>query len=330
MKIMMFSVRDDELPWVKQWQDAHPKVTVTSCSEALNEETLAQTHGYDAVSLLQHNQIPQAILKQLAANGVKILALRSTGYENIDFKVTAKYHLAVSNVPAYSPRAVAELVLTQAMRLIRHVGILEAREQQGNFTWQGLEAKEIPQLTIGIIGTGQIGLMVAKLFKALGANIIGYDLYPQANVSEILTYEDLATVIAKADLLTLHTQLTPQTADLINRQQLQRMKRSAYLINMARGEIVNTADLIWALKNQEIAGAALDTFSGETGIFGENLSNGYEAPLLKELLSLPNVSITPHVAFYTQPAVKNMVTISLDDCAQFIQGREISHLVFEK
>lgn len=330
MKIFMFSIRNDELSWIKDWEQDHPEISIKICKDPLDEKTVDQTQGYDAVSLLQHNRISEEILQKLSLNGVKIIALRTTGYENIDFNLTEKYHLAVSNVAAYSPRAIAELVLTQSLRLVRHVGILEAQEKQGNFTWQGLEALEIRQLTVGIIGTGQIGMTVAKLFKALGARIIGYDLYPRKNVSDILEYESLDTVIQKADILTLHTQLTPETKGLINLQRLKEMKKTAFLINMARGEIVNTADLITALKNQEIAGAALDTIEGETGIFGEDLSSGYEAPLLKELLSLPNVSITPHVAFYTQPAVKNMIIISLNTCEQFLKGNKVENLVFPR
>lgn len=323
----MFGTRQDEIEWAEKWGKEN-QVEITTRPELLTENTVDDVKGYDGISVLQQAPIDSEVIYQkLADFGIKIISLRSTGYDTVNLALAKKYHLAVSNVPGYSTRSIGELVLTQAMHLLRHIGIVEDRESRGDFSFEGLESKEIHQLTVGVIGVGRIGMTVASLFKALGSEVIGYDPYKKPNPEDPVKYVSYDELIKNADIITVHMQLTDDTKHMIDQNTFKQMKNSALFLNMARGGIVNTKDLIEALKNHEIAGAAIDTIEDEAGIFGVDRQNGYDNPMLKELIEMPNVSVTPHIAFYTEPAVQNMVEYCLEDSYKFLKGEGVDHLV---
>jgi D-lactate dehydrogenase len=277
----------------------------------------------------QHGAIPdEMVYQKLKAFGIKQLTLRITGYDIVNLDAATANGLVVTNVPAYSPRSVSELVLAQVMRLIRHLGEASAREAKDDYSWAGLEAPEIHNLTVGIIGAGKIGSAVARIFRALGATVIVSDPVKRPELADTVSYVDLNTLLTTSDVVTVHTPLDGVTTHLIDADALRKMKPTAYLINAARGPIVDTEALIKALNDHTIAGAALDTIEGEAGIFGEDRSQTLvDNQALETLKALPNVEISPHIGFYTDAAVKNMIDISLDDVKTILEGGKSAHQV---
>ncbi|WP_208559551.1 D-2-hydroxyacid dehydrogenase [Marinilactibacillus kalidii] len=313
MKIIMFSVREDEKPAVKAWEERNG-VEITTIAEPLTTETVNLVKGYTGICLQQRVDIvDEEIYRRLSGFGIKQIALRTAGYDIIDLPLAKKYDLKVTNVPAYSPTSVAELVVMQALRLIRNNPIVEDQMAQGDFRWGGMIAKEINTLTVGIIGAGKIGGTTARLFKALGASVIAYDPIVKDELKDVLTYEpNQQSVLEKSDIVSIHVPLNESTNQLINSEAFTQMKPDAYLINAARGPIVDNSALIVALEQNEIAGAALDTLPNEQAFFNVDLRN---QPLpdenLNALMKMNNVVITPHIGFYTTVAVQNMVDSSL-------------------
>ncbi|WLV77247.1 D-2-hydroxyacid dehydrogenase [Lacticaseibacillus parahuelsenbergensis] len=320
-KILMYSVRPDEQAAIDDWVAAN-HIEVDTNTVELDPKTVDLAKGYDGVVIQQHAAIPDEVVYQkLKAFGIKQLALRITGYDIVNLDAATANGLAVTNVPAYSPRSVSELVLAQVMRLIRHLGKASAREAKDDYSWGGLEAAEIHNLTVGIIDAGKIGSAVARIFRALGSTVIVSDPVTRPELADTVSYVDLDTLLTTADIVTVHTPLDAITTHLIDADALKKMKSTAYFINAARGPIVDTEALIQALKHHEIAGAALDTIEGEAGIFGVDRSQTLvDNPALETLEAMPNVEVTPHIGFYTDAAVKNMVDISLDDVKLILEG----------
>lgn len=314
MKIIMFSVREDEQDAVKEWEERND-ISVTTVSEDLSVENIDLVEGFDGLSIQQVTELhDEGIYKKLSEFKIRQISLRTAGYDIIDTEMAKKHKLTITNVPAYSPRSVAELVLTQTMRLIRHFPALEAHMSHGDFRWRGLVAREIHTLTIGIIGAGKIGSTAARLFHALGAKVIAYDPVRREELEDILTYkESQKDVLEIADVVSLHVPLDSSTVHLIDAEALSQMKPDAYLINAARGPVLDTQALIKALEASELAGAALDTLTHEQEVFNQDLRTQELPDDLKQLMVMKNVLITPHIGFYTTEAVRNMVDIGLDN-----------------
>ena len=324
----MYSVRDDEAAAIQDWATKN-KVQVDTNALEFHPDTAALAKGYDGLVIQQRSAIgddPQ-VYQQLADYGLKQLTSRTAGVDTIDIPAAKAAGLTVTNVPAYSPNSVAEMAVTQTMRLIRNLEIFDSRISQQNFQWAGLQAREIRSLTVGIIGAGRIGGTVAHLFKGLGANVIAYDVVKRPELTDVLTYVDTKEeLLQQADVVTLHVDLNATSKALIDAAALKQMKSDAFIINASRGPVIVTADLVAALKAGEIAGAALDTVEGEEYLFNQDHSGEVlQDPLVAQLMQMPNVIITPHVGFYTNLAVKNMVDISLDDVMTILNGGTTDH-----
>ncbi len=330
MKILMYNVRPDEQKpldgWVKQ-----NGVQVDTNSVPLNADTVDLAKGYDGIVIQQHGPVSDpTIYKKLHSFGIKQITLRITGDEIIDLDQAKQNDLVVTNVPAYSPRSVSELVLADVMSLLRHIGEVGEREKHGDFSWKGVEAREIHTLTVGIIGAGKIGSAVARIFKALGATVIAADPIHRPELNDTLTYVDHETVFKTADIVTMHTPLTDETNQMINADVFKQMKPSAIFINASRGQVVDTGALVRALETQEISASAIDTFEGENTIIGQDLTGKpIDNDNLKKLLAMPNVNVTPHIGFYTEVAVQNMVEIALNDVVTILNGQKSPHEVGE-
>lgn len=326
-KVLLYDIMDDEAAVIKEWIKTHPDVEVHSNKVTLNPDTVDLAKGYDGISTEQDNLIDNPIVYQkLHEFGIKQITLRITGYDTIDLDLATQYQLKVTNVPAYSPRSVSEMVLTQVMWLLRHLNVAQSRMHAYNFTWDGLQAREIHDLTVGIIGAGKIGSEVARIFKALGATVIAADPIHRPELNSVLKYVDHETVYKEADIITTHTPLLKSTYHLFNESVFKQMKSSAIFINTSRGAVVDTPALIAALKNHEITAAGLDTIEGEANIFSGDFSETpFENDYLKTVLELPNAIITPHIGFYTDNAIRNMVEISMKDMLTIIDGNTSEH-----
>ncbi|MBD5807387.1 D-2-hydroxyacid dehydrogenase [Limosilactobacillus walteri] len=322
MKLIIYSVREAEKPYITAWakKTGHEVKMVT---EPLNDKTVELARNYDGISIQQTTKLGNAKLyAELAAMGIKQLSTRTVGVDMIDLDACKANKIVVTNVPVYSPRAIAEMGVTQAMYLLRRIGEFRERMDHGDFRWSDdLISDEIYNLTVGIVGLGNIGSATARIYKALGARVLAYDPFYNVEDEPYVEYTDFESVVKNADILTLHTPLLPSTENMIAAPQFKMMKNNAYLINMARGGLVNTSDLIIALEKHEIAGAGLDTLADETTFFSKKVSPDEVPGDYKRLVAMPNVLITPHIAFLTQTSIRNMVEISLSDVVSVVEGK---------
>lgn len=330
MKIAMYNVAPIEVDHINEWV-AKNHVEVVTTDKPLTAETVSLAEGCTSVSLKPLGPIAEEeVYKKLHEYGVKCIGLRIVGFNTINFDYTKKYDLLVTNVPVYSPRAIAEMTVTQAMYLLRKIGIFKYRmDHDHDFTWPAdMISNEIYNLTVGLIGVGHIGSAVAQIFSAMGAKVIAYDVAYNPEFEPFLTYTDFDTVLKEADIISLHTPLFPSTEKMIGEAQFKEMKNSAYLINCARGELVDTEALIKALQSGKIAGAGLDTLAGESSYFSHKGISDDEIPEdFKTLSKMPNVVITPHAAFYTTTSIRNMVQMCLDDQVKIANGQRVRTIV---
>lgn len=322
MKIIMYGVKDTEMPYIEDWK-AKTGNELKIVNKALGDDNVNLAQGFDGVSVQQTESLGSpAVYKQLADFGIKVLGVRTAGYDMVDLDAAKQNGITITRVSVYSPRAIAEMGVTQAMYLNRKIGLLGERMlKEHDFSWSpDMESSEIYNKTIGLIGCGNIGGATAEIYSALGAKVIAYDPFYDPALEAFLTYTDMDTVLRESDILSLHTPLLPSTANMINADSLKKMKKSAILINMARGGLVDTQALIKALQNGEIAGAGLDTLADETTYFSKKVSADQVPEDFKTLMAMPNVVVTPHVAFFTDTAVRNMVQISLNDVVTVANG----------
>lgn len=327
-KILMTSVRDDEQAAIKQFAQEHDVEIITT--PKLIDDAVDLTAGVDGLVIQQRSPVDPAVYPQLKANGLKQIATRTVGFDMVDVQAAHDNGLTVTNVPAYSPRSVAEHALMQIFRLLRKSYRFDAQVAQNDFRWFSDEqALEIHTATIGIIGVGRIGGTLAKLLKALGARVLGFDVKPREEMRGIVEYVSKEDLLRQSDVVSLHVDLNPTSTGLIAAPDLALMKPTAGLVNASRGPVVVTADLVAALKDHQLAAAALDTFEGENEVvMTDRREKGLaDVPLVEELHAMDNVILTPHIAFFTNLAVKNMVDFALEDVLLILAGKHSPHEV---
>lgn len=295
----------------------------------LNAETAGTAAGCDAVCVFVNDRIDRACLQELAAGGVRHVALRCAGFNNVDVAAATELGITVTRVPAYSPHAVAEHAVALLLTLNRHIHRAHNRVREQNFSLAGLVGFDIHGKTIGIVGTGKIGRVAAQIFRGFGARVLGYDPCRDEAwaVEHGVDYADLETVLHESDVLSLHLPLTAETFHLIDHDTLARMKPGAFLINTSRGKLVETTALIAALKSGHLGGVALDVYEEEEGIFFEDYSDRVlPDDELSRLLTFPNVLITSHQAFLTREALSEIARVTttnlcrLDPDVDFLDG----------
>ncbi|WP_407366720.1 D-2-hydroxyacid dehydrogenase [Limosilactobacillus vaginalis] len=328
MKLIMFGVDDKEVPYAKEWATKTGN-EVKLVRKQLTTSTIDLVEGFDGISVLQTSKIDDpAIYTKLKQFGIKQLSTRTAGFDMFDLELAKKNGLKITNVSIYSPRAIAEMGLTHAMYLLRRIGEFKERMvNDADFRWsKDLVSNEIYNQTVAIVGLGHIGGATAQIYKALGARVIAVTRETSVVYAPYVdAFVDLETALKEADIITLHVPLTSSTENMFAAPQFKQMKNNAILINMARGQVVNTNDLIAALKNHEIAGAGLDTLGDETTYFSKKVSPADVPADFKELVAMPNVVVTPHVAFMTTTAVRNMVQVSLNDIAAIVKGKNVKN-----
>ena len=300
------------------------KVEIDWTEEGLSLDNVDKTKDYDAITIQQHGNLEgEDLYKRLAENGIKQISLRSTGYEIIDLDLANKYNLKITNVSGYSPRSVSELVLADTMALLRRLKDYSKREERNDFSWTGGQAREIHNLTVGVIGAGTIGSASARIFRALGARVLAYDPVQRTDLADTVEYVDVNRLLSESDVVTIHTPLTPEMDRFMNFDRFKKMKNDAIFINASRGGVVDTDALVAALEAGEIGAAGIDVFDGEAGITSVDLGDkGYDNDNLKALIAMDNVIVTPHIAFFTDIAVYNMALFSTRDAIKIVNGEE--------
>ncbi len=290
----------------------------------LSSETAASAAGAQAVCVFVNDRLDAACLQRLKETGVRLVALRCAGFNNVDLAAARALGLAVTRVPAYSPHAVAEHTLALLLALNRKIHRAYNRVREHNFSLSGLVGFDLFGKTVGVIGTGKIGKIAAGIFRGFGTEVVAYDPFPSPEwaAGAGVRYGDLDTVLASSHIVSLHLPLTPQSRYLIDAAAFARMRPGAYLINTSRGKLVDTTALIEALKSGRLGGVALDVYDEEEGIFFEDHSGEIlQDDELSRLLTYPNVLITAHQAFLTEEALGEIARVTTANLAALADGR---------
>lgn len=321
MKVIAFACRPDEQVGFDRFTK-ELNIDVTYVKESLSPQNVHLCEGFEAVTILGNCNAKREVLEQLKALGVKYLASRSAGYNNIDVEAAKELGIRISNA-TYSPNCVADFAVMLALMVNRRVGDALKRHQAHDYSLPGLMGQELRNQTVGVIGTGRIGQSVVKNFSGFGCKILGYDLYENAEMKSYLEYVDLDTLLKQSDIITLHTPLFESNYHLINKESIAKMKDGVKIINTARGELIQTDDLIEGLKSGKIGGAGLDVLESELGIFHSDCRlSGVKNDHLAILNQLQNVVMTSHFAFYTDQAVIDMVECGLRSLYDFMTTNE--------
>ena len=285
----------------------------------LNPNNVVLTQDTDVVCIFVNDTADAAVIDAMVDNGVKLLALRCAGFNNVDLKA-AKGKLPVVRVPAYSPYAVAEYSLALMLSLNRKIHRAYWRTRDGNFSLNGLMGFDMHGKTIGIIGTGKIARILIRLLKGFGMRILAYDLYPDMKFAgeEGISYVSLDELYRESDIISLHCPLTDQTKYMIDKDSIDKMKEGVMIINTGRGQLINTNDLIEGQKEKKIAAAGLDVYEEEGEYFYEDKSDKIiDDDVLARLLSFNNVIVTSHQAFFTKEALHNIAETTLQNIEDF-------------
>ena len=291
----------------------------------LTPDTVALTSGFDAVCVFVNDIVDAPIIHALAENNVRLLALRSAGYNNVDLKTCYK-KLHVVRVPAYSPYAVAEHAIALMLSLNRKTHKAYFRTRDNNFAINGLLGFDMHGKTAGIIGTGKIGKITMGILRGFGMNVLAFDVYPDDEFAKSIgaQYVDLDTLYQKSDIISLHCPLTPENVHMINVDSISRMKDGVMIINTGRGKLINTRDLIQGLKSRKIGSAGLDVYEEEGDYFFEDFSaETISDDVLARLLTFPNVLVTSHQAFFTREALDNIAETTLDNIRLFFTENQL-------
>ena len=295
----------------------------------LTAETAPLAEGFPAVCIFVHDVVDRAVLEFLAREGVRLIALRAAGFNNVDVPAAAELGIAVCRVPAYSPYAVAEHAVALILALDRRTHRAFNRVREGNFALDGLLGFDLHGRTVGIVGTGRIGAVFARIMAGFGCRLLASDPYVNDEVVAAgATYVPLEELFAAADIIALHAPLTPETHHLIGRDTLRRMKRGVMLINTSRGGLIDTEAVIEALKDGTIGYLGLDVYEEEVALFFEDLSQEIlQDDVFARLLTFPNVLVTAHQAFFTEDALQRIAQTTVENITEFARDGRPIHAV---
>jgi D-lactate dehydrogenase len=285
----------------------------------LSEETAGLAAGFEAACVFVNDQVNAAVIATLRSLGVRLIALRCAGYNNVDLAAATKHGITVVRVPAYSPYAVAEHAIALMLALNRKVHRAYNRVREGNFALDGLVGFDMHGKTVGVIGTGQIGTVVAQILTGFGCPTLAFDPFPNATCRSVgVRYVELNELFAQSDIITLHCPLTPENKYIVSDPAIAKMKKGVMLINTSRGALLDTLAIIQGLKSGKIGYVGLDVYEEEERIFFEDRSGLILSDdVFARLLTFPNVIITGHQAFFTREALLNIAATTIDNITRF-------------
>lgn len=306
------------------------RLDLTFFEPRLTVETAGLAKGFDVACSFVNDRIDEPALEVLKDGGIRLLALRSAGYNHVDLVAAERLGIPVVRVPEYSPHSVAEHAVALALSLNRKIHRAWARVREWNFSLEGLVGFDVYGKTVGLVGVGRIGHVAARIFHGFGCQILAYDLQRDpALVDEAgVQYVDLDELYRRSDIVSLHVPLTPSTYHLIDEAALSSMKPGALLINTGRGALIDSRALIDSLKKGHLGGAGLDVYEEEEGVFFQDLSDKVlQDDVLARLLTFPNVLVTAHQAFLTREALANIATVTLGNVVAFQRGEPLANEV---
>lgn len=311
-------------------ENEHFGFTLKFFEERLRPNTVDLAKGYNVVCVFVNDALPDEVIKGLRRLGVKMIALRCAGYNNVALPMAEALGISVCNVPQYSPHAVAEHAMAMLLTLNRKIHKAYNRVRDSDFSLVGLVGFDLHGKVVGVIGTGRIGRCFAQIALGFGCKVHCFDIHPDqswAAAQQDVTYMSLDDVLATSDVISLHSPLLPSTHHMINEESIAKMKPGVVLINTSRGGLVDTEALLVGLKSGHIASAGLDVYEGEAGYFFEDMSDKViQDDVLARLQSMSNVIITSHQAFLTRDALQAIARTTLENCREFSEGKEMEKL----
>ena len=326
MKIAFFSTQPYDKEYFERYNRQH---VITFFDAQLNEQTVNLAKNCDAVCAFVNDKLNASVIKVLAETGIKIIAQRCAGFNNVDIAAAKENNIAVVRVPAYSPHAVAEHALALIMTLNRKTHKAYNRVREGNFSLDRLTGFDVYGKTVGIIGTGKIGQCFAHIMQGMGCQVMAFDIIANKDLEAAgVQYLPLKDVLQQSDIISLHCPLTEQTKYNINHDTLDMIKNGAMLINTSRGALIDTKAVINALKKGKLGYLGIDVYEQEEKLFFHDLSeNIIEDDVIMRLLSFPNVLITSHQGFLTDEALTQIALITLQNLNDFEQGKKLENAV---
>ncbi|HSP30461.1 MAG TPA: 2-hydroxyacid dehydrogenase [Halomonas sp.] len=311
MRIAVFSAKPYDRTFLNLANDAE-RHTLSFFDARLTVDTAPLAQGFDGVCAFVNDCLVDTVLEQLHGGGTRLVALRSAGFNHVDLAAAERLGMTVVRVPAYSPHAVAEHAVALVLSLNRMTYRAYNRVREGNFSLDGLLGFDLHGKTVGIIGTGHIGLIFADIMHGFGCRIVASDPFPNPDAKPFIEYVPLATLFASADIISLHCPLTPESHHLIDDEAIAQMKDGVMIINTGRGRVVDTQAVIVGLKSGKIGRLGLDVYEEEEQLFFEDLSHGViDDDQFMRLTTFHNVLITGHQAFFTAEALTNIAETTL-------------------
>lgn len=329
MRVAMFSTKPYDRRCFEERNAAHGH-DIAYLEPRLSQETSVLAEGFPAVCLFVNDTADTAAIACLARGGTRLIALRCAGFNNVDLAAAERHGIAVARVPAYSPHAVAEFTAGLMLSLVRHIHRAYQRTRDNNFALDGLLGFDLHGRTIGVIGTGKIGAIVARiLVQGFGCRVLAADPYPDdALVALGVRYGAPEEVIAASDLVTLHCPLTPETRHILDARTFGLLRRGAIVVNTSRGALIDAEAAIEALKSGQLGGLAIDVYEQEADLFFEDLSNEIiQDDTLQRLMMFPNVLVTGHQAFFTREALAAIAETTLGNITAFARGEPLANAV---
>ncbi len=322
MKIAVFSARPYDREFFDQANRDYGH-TLTYFEPHLDSHTAQLAKGFQAVCVFPNDQLDRATLKELSNLGIRLVALRCAGFNNVDLDAARDFSIQVVRVPAYSPYAVAEHTVALMLTLNRKIHRAYNRVREGNFKLDGLLGFDMHGKTVGIVGTGRIGAVLAEILHGFGCRLLAFDPSPSLMYEERgVHYVTWPELLRQSDIISLHCPLTPQTRHLIDANALAQMKDGVMIINTSRGAVVDTRALIQGLKSGKVGALGLDVYEEEGDIFFEDLSDRpVQDDVFARLLTFPNVLITGHQAFFTREALENIARTTLANIQDVEKGQ---------
>lgn len=329
MKVGVFSTKSHDRAFLAGANKDHAHEFVFFAAR-LTPETVSLAKGFRAICIFVNDLLNASMLDTIAQHGIRLVALRCAGFNNVDLAAAKRLGVTVVRVPAYSPHSVAEHTVGLLLTLNRKIHRGFARVREGNFALDGLLGFDIHGQTVGIIGTGKIGTEVAKILSGFGCKLLAYDVAPNPICEKAgVSYTRLSDLFGASDIITLHCPLTPETHHIIDSKSLKQMKSGVVLINTSRGALIDTRAVIQGLKSGQIGYLGLDVYEEEADLFFEDLSDQViHDDVFARLLTFPNVVITGHQAFFTENALQKIAETTVSNITEFERqgscGNEVS------
>jgi len=321
MKVAVFSTKSFDKEYLDQANESGSQ-ELFYFEASLKERTVRLTEGFDAVCVFVNDTLNSTVIDSLAANGIKTIVLRCAGFNNVDVEYASSCGIKILRVPAYSPHAVAEHAVALIMTLNRKTHKAYNRVREGNFSIERLTGFELDGKTVGVVGTGRIGSIFAKIMKGFGCSIYAHDAYENKSLIEAgATYVSLEELFSKSDIISLHCPLTPETHHMINDDSINLMKKGVMLINTSRGKLIDTNAAIEALKDGKIGYLGMDVYEQEENLFFKDLSEIIiRDDKISRLMTFPNVLVTAHQAYFTDNALIQISKTTIQNLIDFKNG----------